>query len=48
MCNPAGMKPFGHDIVPGFETVRGLDMIDAAPVRPSRKAEPERAAACGD
>lgn len=38
--DPKGMKPFDRDIVPGFETVRGLDMIDAAPVRLSREAAP--------
>ncbi|MBV8860009.1 MAG: B12-binding domain-containing radical SAM protein [Acidobacteria bacterium] len=46
--DPKGMKPFGGEIVPGFETVRGLDMIDAAPVRLTRKAEPEQPTACGD
>lgn len=25
-----GLKPFGHEIVPGFETVRGLNMVDAS------------------
>src|ERR1043165_1144009 len=28
--NKAGMKPFEEEIVPGFETVRGLNMIDAS------------------
>jgi len=28
--NPAGMKPFEREIVPGFETIRGLNMVDAA------------------
>src|SRR5437660_371393 len=28
--NRAGMKPFEEEIVPGFETVRGLNMIDAS------------------
>jgi radical SAM superfamily enzyme YgiQ (UPF0313 family) len=28
--NKAGMKPFEKEIVPGFETVRGLNMIDAS------------------
>ena len=28
--NKAGMRPFEQEIVPGFETVRGLNMIDAS------------------
>jgi len=28
--NKTGMKPFEKEIVPGFETVRGLNMIDAS------------------
>jgi radical SAM superfamily enzyme YgiQ (UPF0313 family) len=28
--NRAGMKPFEREIVPGFETIRGLNMIDAS------------------
>ena len=46
--DPAGMKPFGREIVPGFETVRGLDMIDAAPVRLKREPGPSVSPAAGD
>ncbi|MFL6228804.1 MAG: B12-binding domain-containing radical SAM protein [Pyrinomonadaceae bacterium] len=28
--NPEGMRPFADEIVPGFETIKGLNMIDAA------------------
>ena len=28
--NPAGMKPLDREIIPGFETIRGLSMVDAA------------------
>jgi hypothetical protein len=28
--NKAGMKPLEKEIVPGFKTVRGLNMIDAS------------------
>src|ERR1041384_7202266 len=28
--NRAGMRPFAQEIVPGFETIRGLNMIDAS------------------
>lgn len=28
--NPAGMRPYEGEIVPGFETIKGLNMIDAA------------------
>jgi radical SAM superfamily enzyme YgiQ (UPF0313 family) len=28
--NKAGMKPFDKEIIPGFESVRGLNMIDAS------------------
>ncbi|HEX8072597.1 MAG TPA: radical SAM protein, partial [Pyrinomonadaceae bacterium] len=31
--NRAGMKPFEREIVPGFETTRGLNMIDASVLR---------------
>ena len=47
--NRAGMKPFAEEIVPGFETVRGLNMIDASQLhhlnpKPSVGAEPIHAA----
>jgi radical SAM family protein len=44
----AGMKPFDGDIIPGFETVKGLDMIDASPLRLKREAGPEQSTAFGD
>jgi len=45
--NKAGMKPFEKEIVPGFETVKGLNMVDASAMR--RTADlPEPAAVAGD
>ena len=29
----SGMKPFDKEIIPGFETVKGLNMIDASALR---------------
>ena len=28
--NKTGIKPFEKEIIPGFETVKGLNMIDAS------------------
>jgi len=36
--NKAGLKPFPGEIVPGFETIRGLNMIDASQLQGRRTA----------
>jgi radical SAM superfamily enzyme YgiQ (UPF0313 family) len=46
--NRVGMKPFEQEIVPGFETVRGLNMIDASELHRAKqkigvRAEPVQA-----
>lgn len=42
------MKPLDKEIVPGFETVRGLNMIDASVLSVSRAQSTEQASAYGD
>ena len=47
--NPAGLKPFERDIVPGSHTTRGLNMVDASVLNGHPRAQAaERAPACGD
>jgi radical SAM superfamily enzyme YgiQ (UPF0313 family) len=46
--NRNGMKPFGKEIVPGFETVRGLNMIDAIPLQNLTSSIGVSAPASGD
>jgi len=43
-----GMKPLDKEIVPGFETVRGLNMIDASVLQVSRPQSTGQASAYGD
>ena len=44
--NKAGLRPFADEIVPGFETVKGLNMVDASAVK--KPVEPVSVAAAGD
>jgi radical SAM superfamily enzyme YgiQ (UPF0313 family) len=44
----SGMKPLEREIVPGFETVRGLNMIDASVLQIGRAQSADQAAAYGD
>ena len=49
--NKAGMRPFAKEIIPGFETVRGLNMIDASQLHRAKTDLPvvaETATASGD
>jgi radical SAM superfamily enzyme YgiQ (UPF0313 family) len=49
--NKEGMKPFDQEIVPGFETVRGLNMIDASQlhsIKSQSGVHPEPVHASGD
>lgn len=47
--NRVGMKPFEKEIVPGFETVRGLNMIDASQLHHAQRTVGiERVSASGD
>jgi radical SAM superfamily enzyme YgiQ (UPF0313 family) len=49
--NRTGMKPFEKEIVPGFESVRGLNMIDASQLHHAQRPLPisvERVNASGD
>jgi radical SAM superfamily enzyme YgiQ (UPF0313 family) len=43
-----GMKPLEKEIVPGFETTKGLNMIDASVLQISRTQSGEGASAYGD
>jgi len=42
------MKPLDKEIVPGFETTRGLNMIDASALQISRTQGTGQASAYGD
>ncbi|HMF56491.1 MAG TPA: radical SAM protein [Pyrinomonadaceae bacterium] len=42
--NHAGMKPLDKEIIPGFETIKGLNMIDASQLQINRGSEPLHAA----
>jgi radical SAM superfamily enzyme YgiQ (UPF0313 family) len=44
----SGMKPYEKEIVPGFETTKGLNMIDASALQISRASTADQAAAFGD
>jgi len=44
----SGMKPFEDEIVPGFETTKGLNMIDASVLQIGRTQSADQAAAFGD
>jgi hypothetical protein len=46
--NPSGMKPYEGDIVPGFETIKGLNMIDASVLKIARTPSTEQATAYAD
>src|SRR2546423_8396924 len=41
--NHAGMKPLDKEILPGFETIKGLNMIDASQLQIGRSSEPVHA-----
>ena len=42
------MKPLDKELVPGFETTKGLNMIDASVLQTSRSQSNEQASAYGD
>ena len=42
------MKPYEGEIVPGFETIKGLNMIDASVLKITRTPSTEQATAYGD
>jgi hypothetical protein len=43
-----GLKPISEHIVPGFETIKGLNMVDASTIKASQTQLPEPAHAGGD
>ncbi len=45
---PEGMRPFTDEIVPGFESVKGLNMIDAAALRHIQPSSATQVQASGD
>src|SRR5437763_13795386 len=44
----SGMKPFEGEIVPGFETTKGLNMVDASVLQISRTQNAGQASVYGD
>jgi len=44
----SGMKPFEGEIVPGFETTKGLNMIDASVLQIGRTQNAGQASVYGD
>ncbi len=45
--DPSGMKPLAGELVPGFQTTHGLNMVDAGAIRLTRSAD-EQSHAYGD
>ena len=45
---PEGMRPFTDEIVPGFETIKGLNMIDASALHHIQPTAATQAQASGD
>ncbi len=46
--NPQGMDPFPTEIIPGFHTVKGLNMIDASQLHSIKPTHKDAMAASGD
>ncbi|MCA1815707.1 MAG: B12-binding domain-containing radical SAM protein [Acidobacteria bacterium] len=45
---PEGLRPFDREIVPGFETIKGLNMIDASALQHIQPTAATQAQASGD